>query len=119
VYQDPLGPGYDQLSDVFSADALQSLRAEADYLRINARHLGGTSTFTVDAAPVTQISPDTAQIHTNERWVYDERDNSDARVRCFSEDSDQTYTLRLQGQAWIVDQVQLGTSHRIDCPPAT
>src|SRR5262249_9564432 len=45
VFQDPTGPSYDQLSNVFSQDALQTVRPEADYLRANGRHLGGASTF--------------------------------------------------------------------------
>jgi hypothetical protein len=117
VYQDPTGSGYDQLSDVFSPDALQVVRGEADYLRVNGRHLGGASTFNVDASAPQQESADRVQIHTNERWLYDERDASDTRVRCFVEDSDQTYMLVLNGQNWTVDAIQLGGTKRSDCPP--
>src|SRR5262249_55540070 len=35
VFEDPTGAGYDQLSDVFSDQALQTVRPEADYLRGN------------------------------------------------------------------------------------
>jgi hypothetical protein len=119
VYQDPTGAGYDQLSDVFSQDALQVVRGEADYLRGNGRHLGGASTFNVDASAPQQVAQDRAQVHTNERWIYDERDDSDTRQRCFVEDSDQTYTMVLSGQNWTVDAVQLGTTKRSDCPPGT
>jgi hypothetical protein len=117
VYQDPLGAGYDQLGQLFSPDALQAVRTEADYLRINGLHLGGASTFSVDPSPPNQLAPDRAEIHTTERWVYDERDAADRRQRCFIEDSDQTYQLRLNGQDWIVDQYQLVSTQRSSCPP--
>lgn len=117
AYRDPLGPGYDRLSDVFSQAALQVVRPEADYLRINGLHLAGASTFNVDASAPQQVAPDRAQVHTNERWVYDERNDADQRQRCFVEDSDQTYTLVLNGQNWTVDDVQLGTTQRSECPP--
>jgi type II secretory pathway pseudopilin PulG len=113
------GPGYDQLSQVFSETALQTVRPEADYLRATGRHLGGASTFNVDAAAPQQIDADHAQIHTNERWLYDERDDADTRQRCFVEDSDQTYVMLLKDQAWTVDQVQLGGTRRSDCPAGT
>jgi type II secretory pathway pseudopilin PulG len=119
AFQDPTGRAYDQLSDFFAPDALQTLRPEADYLRATGRHLGGASTFTVNASPAQQVAQDRAEVHTMERWVYDERDESDRRQRCFIEDSDQTYTLRLSGQAWIIDAIELGGTHRSDCPPGT
>jgi hypothetical protein len=119
AFQDPTGSAYDQLSTFFSPDALQTERPEADYLRSTGRHLGGASTFNVDASAPQQIATDRTQIHTTERWLYDERDESDKRQRCFIEDSDQTYVLRQNGQDWIVDQVQLGGTRRTDCPPGT
>jgi hypothetical protein len=119
VYQDPTGQAYDQLSDIFSPSALQIVRGEADYLRQTGHHLAGASTFNVDASAPQQVSADRVQIHTNERWLYDERDDSDRRVRCFIEDSDQTYTMALSGQSWIVDEIQLGGTKRTDCPPGT
>jgi hypothetical protein len=119
VFQDPTGPGYDRLSEVFGQDALPSMRAEADFLRGQGRHLAGVSTFNIESAPVNRLADDRAEIHTTERWVYDERDASDRRSRCFVEDSDQTYTLRRGASDWIVDQVQLGSTRRTDCPPGT
>jgi hypothetical protein len=119
VFQEPTGRAYDQLSETFAPAALQTLRPEADHLRGTGRHLGGVSTFNVDASPPEQIAPDRAQVHTIERWVYDERDESDRRQRCFIEDSDQNYVLRLSGQVWIVEEVQLGGTRRSDCPPGT
>ncbi|HTD77171.1 MAG TPA: hypothetical protein VK898_06020 [Chloroflexota bacterium] len=119
TFQDPTGAGYDQLSDYFAPEPLRTLRPEADYLRGTGRHLGGASTFSVNASPTQQVAPDRAQVHTIERWLYDERDESDQRQRCFIEDSDQTYTLRLSGQVWTVDEVQLGGTRRSDCPPGT
>jgi hypothetical protein len=119
VFQDPTGSGYDQLSDVFAPDALQTVRPEADYLRGTGRHLGGASTFNVDASAPQQVAPDRAQVHTNERWLYDERDDADQRQRCFIEDSDQTYVLVFSGQLWTIDEIQLGGTHRSECPPGT
>jgi hypothetical protein len=119
VFQDPTGAGYDRLSEVFSPDALQFVRPEADYLRSRGFHLGGASTFHVDASAPQRSAPDQAQVHTAEQWLYDERDQSDKRQRCFVEDSDQTYLLKQAGQTWVVDQIQLGGSHRSDCPPGT
>ena len=68
---------------------------------------------------MSRIDQDHAQVRTTERWLYDERDASDRRLRCFTEDSDQTYVLVRQGQDWIVDEVQLGSTRRTDCPPGT
>jgi hypothetical protein len=119
VFEDPTGPGYQQLSDFFSPSALQTLRPEADYLRSTGRHLGGASTFTFEASPPVQLAPERTQVHTVERWLYDERDTTDRRQRCFIEDSDQNYVMRVNNQVWIVDEVQLGGSRRSDCPPGT
>jgi hypothetical protein len=119
VFQDPSGVGYDKLSEIFSPDALQFVRPEADYLRARGLHLGGASTFHLEASAPQRSAPDLAQVHTVEQWVYDERDASDRRQRCFVEDSDQTYVLKQAGQNWLVDQIQLGATHRSDCPPGT
>jgi hypothetical protein len=119
AFQDPTGPSYDQLSDDFSQSALDTVRPEADYLRAYGLHLGGASTFNIDASAPEQISQDRAQVHTNETWLYDERNDADQRQRCFIEASDQTYILVLNGQNWTVDDIQLGSTHRSDCPPGT
>jgi hypothetical protein len=122
VFQEPTGTGYNQLADVFSPSALQTLRPEADYLRGRGLHLGGASTWSLTTSPPEQVAPDRTQIHTVEQWLYDERDDADHRQRCFVEDSDQTYMLRLNapGNAtWVVEEVQLGGTHRSDCPPGT
>lgn len=119
VFQDPTGAGYDKLSDVFSDSALETVRPEADYLRANGLHLGGASTFNIDASAPDQLDPDRAQVQTTETWTYDERNDADQRQRCFIENSDQTYILALNGQTWTIDQVQLGSTHRTDCPPGT
>jgi type II secretory pathway pseudopilin PulG len=119
VFQDPTGTGYEQLGDYFAPTALQTVRPEADYLRVTGRHLGGASTFSVNASPPQQVTPDRAQVHTIERWLYDEREASEARQRCFVEDSDQTYTLHLSGQVWTVEEIQLGGTRRSECPPGT
>jgi hypothetical protein len=117
VLQEPLGRGYDQLAELFSADALPSVRNEADYLRGVGQRLGGASTFSIEASSPEQLAPDRAQVRTTERWVYDERDDSDRRLRCFVEDSDQTYVLQLTGQTWIVDEIHLLNAKRSNCPP--
>jgi hypothetical protein len=119
AFQDPTGAAYNQLSDIFSPSALQLVRPEADFLRSTGRHLGGASTFTLDVSSPQQIAQDRSQLHSVERWLYDERDDADRRQRCFIEDSDQTYVLRLNGQMWLVEDVQLGTTHRSECPPGT
>ena len=119
AFQDPVGRGYDTLGEVFSPTALQTLRAEADFLRGQGRHLGGASTFNVEASPINRLAEDRVEIHTLERWLYDERDASDRRQRCFTEDSDQTYVLVRQGQDWLVDEVQLGSTRRTECPAGT
>jgi hypothetical protein len=119
VFQDPIGGGYDKMGELFSATALTTIRPEADYLRSTGRHLGGASTFNVDASAPQQIAADRVQVHTSERWLYDERDDADKRQRCFVEDSDQTYVLVLTGQTWHVEDIQLGGSHRSECPPGT
>ncbi len=119
VFQDPTGAGYDRLSDIFSPDALQFVRPEADYLRSNGLHLGGASTFTFDVSAPQPVSEDTVHLHSTEHWLYDERDDADQRVRCFVEDSDQTYTLAQRNQTWIVDVIDLAGTHRSDCPPGT
>jgi len=119
VFQDPTSPAYDQLSDVFSQSALDTVRPEADYLRGNGLHLGGASTFNIDASAPEQISDDRAQVHTNETWLYDERNDADQRQRCFIEASDQTYVLVRNGQNWTIDDIQLGSTRRSDCPPGT
>ncbi len=116
AFQDPTGQAYDNLSNTFSPTALNAVRAEADFLRGNGRHLGGVSTFSLSTSPVTYRDPDHAEVHTVERWVYDERDASDRRLRCFTEDSDQTYVLARKGQDWIVDEIALGGTRRTDCP---
>jgi hypothetical protein len=119
VFQQPTGSGYEHLSDVLSPSALQTLRPEADYLRSSGLHLGGASTFNVNASAPDLLAPDRDHVHTSERWLYDERDAADTRVRCFVEDSEQDYVLRLDGQNWTVDDIQLGATKRSDCPPDT
>ena len=119
AFQDPTGAAYDHLSNDFSPNALPTVRPEADHLRSQGLHLGGASTFNVNAAPPGQTASNRAQVHTSERWLYDERDDDDKRVRCFIEDSEQTYTLQLNGQNWVVDDLQLGSTHRSDCPQGT
>jgi hypothetical protein len=119
VFQDPTGPAYDQLSNVFSETALDTVRPEADYLRSSGLHLAGTSTFNIDASAPEQITQDRAQVHTNETWLYDERNDADQRQRCFIEASDQTYILVLNGQNWTIDDIQLGSTQRSNCPPDT
>jgi hypothetical protein len=116
VYQEPLGQGYNALSEVFGPSALNTMKPEADYLRVTGRQLGGISTFTVESAAPLAIDQDTAEVRTRERWTYDERDANDRRQRCFVEDSDQTYVMKRAGEAWMVEEVRLGATRRTDCP---
>ena len=83
VFQEPTGTGYNQLADVLSPSALQTLRPEADYLRGRGLHLGRASTWSLTTSPPEQVAPDRTQIHTVEQWLYDERDDADHRQRCF------------------------------------
>jgi hypothetical protein len=116
AFQEPTGRAYDQLSDAFGPNALPAVRAEADHLRGNGLRLGGDSTFTVESSAPSRIDADRVEVHTIERWTYDERDASDRRQRCFVEDSDQTYVmLHLPNDVWIVDEVRFGASRRSDC----
>ncbi len=119
AFQDPTSRAFDTLPEVFSPNALNTVRAEADFLRGNGRHLGGASTFSVDSSPVNRVDQDSAEVRSIERWLYDERDASDRRLRCFTEDSDQNYVLKRQGQDWIVDAIQLGGTRRTECPAGT
>src|SRR5207237_3481203 len=72
AFQDPTGSAYDQLVQVFSAQALPTLRTEADFLRGQGRHLGGASTFNLESSPINRLADDRVEIHTIERWLYDE-----------------------------------------------
>ncbi len=119
AFQDPTSRAFDTLPEVFSPNALNAVRAEGDFLRGNGRHLGGASTFSVDSSPVNRVDQDSAEVRSIERWLYDERDASDRRLRCFTEDSDQNYVLKRQGQDWIVDAIQLGGTRRTECPAGT
>jgi hypothetical protein len=117
VYGDPLGQRYDQLAEVFAPDVLPTVRNEADYLRVNDLHLGGASTFAI--TPPVQLDQDQVQTRTTERWVYDERDENDRRVRCFIEVSDQTYTMQRAPRDWMVAELEVATTQRGTCPPGT
>jgi uncharacterized protein HemX len=64
AYQDPVGAAYDQLSQYFGPDALNVVRGEADYLRANGLHLGGSSTFSVNSDAPNPTGADAVTIHT-------------------------------------------------------
>ena len=119
AFQDPTGQAYDQLPATIAPAPLQILRAEADFLRGNGRHLGGASTFSVNASPVNYLDPEHAEVQTTERWLYDERDAADQRQRCFVEDSEQTYVLKRQNQDWLIEEVRLAGSKRSECGHGT
>jgi hypothetical protein len=116
VYQDPSDAKIRSLSDVLGPAALAIFQREADYLRSNRQKLGGTSSFTPTVVSTAPRGGDRVEVRTRERWVYDERNANDARARCIVEESEQTYVMRQVPAGWIIEDVQLGTSRRTDCP---
>src|SRR6266852_3135413 len=108
------------------ADAAEAraVKAEAALTAIAQQRVAdaaatATAVARVNESAPEQLAQDRAQVHTVEQWLYDERDDADRRLRCFIEDSDQTYVLLLNTPNWVVDEVQLGATHRLDCPPGT
>ncbi|MBV9175136.1 MAG: hypothetical protein JOZ81_34205 [Chloroflexi bacterium] len=106
------------LSDAFAPAALGVMRPEVEHLLSGGLHLGGDSTYDLQVLGTDYPGATEAQVHTHERWLYDERNASDQRTRCLIETSDQTYTLERMGAEWQVADVDLASSSRSDCPGA-
>lgn len=113
--RDPNQDHLKALNDAFGPPALAMIRPEIEHLLSGGLHLGGDSGYHLDVLSTEAASPDEAQLRTRERWIYDERNGDDQRMRCLIEDSDQTYSLRRAGADWQIVDITLGTSSRSDC----
>ena len=113
--QQPTDQRLRALNDAFGPNALSVMRPEVEHLLSGGLHLGGQSGYELSVLDTSFPNPDAAQVHTQERWTYDERNAQDQRSRCLVETSDQTYSLQRVGSVWQVNDIQLGTSSRVDC----
>jgi hypothetical protein len=104
------------LSDAFAPPALAVVRPEVEHLLSGGLHLGDDSTYDLQVLGTDYSAPTEAQVHTRERWLYDEVNASDQRARCLVEMSEQTYTLQRTGGVWQIADVDLGSTSRTDCP---
>jgi hypothetical protein len=104
------------LNDAFGPAALAVVRPEVEHLLSGGLHLDGDSDYDLAVLAADLASPDQADVRTRERWIYDERNSADERVRCLVESGEQTYTLRKVGPDWEVDDIQLGPTSRVPCP---
>ena len=104
------------LNQAFGPSALGFIRPEVEHLLSGGLHLGGDSGYDRAVLDISNPAPEQATVRTRERWTYDERDVTDRRVRCLIETSEQTYTLQRVGRDWQVQDIQLMTSSRRDCP---
>src|SRR5579864_91858 len=68
------------LSDAFGPAALAVLRPEVEHLLSGGLHLGGQSGYDLTVVDAELPSADQAQVRTQERWTYDERNASDQRA---------------------------------------
>ena len=100
---------------IFGPAALAVIRPEVEHLLSGGLHLAGVSGYEVSVLTTANPSPDQAEVRTQERWTYDERNANDQRARCLVERSEQTYTLQQAGPEWQVADIQLATSSRTDC----
>jgi hypothetical protein len=114
--RDPSDDRLRALSDAFAPPALAFMRPEVEHLLSGGLHLGDDSTYDLQVLGTEFPAPTQAQVHTRERWLYDERNGSDQRSRCLVETSEQTYTLERAGAEWQVADISLASSSRTDCP---
>ncbi len=114
--REPTDENLRALNQELGPSALGFVRPEVEHLLSGALRLGGDSGFEREVLATATPAPDQATVQTRERWTYDERDASDRRVRCLIESSEQTYTLQRVGRDWQVEDIQLITSSRRDCP---
>jgi hypothetical protein len=104
------------LSDAFGPAALAVMRPEVEHLLSGGLHLGGDSGYDLTVVAADLPGPDQAQVHTRERWTYDERNADDQRIRCIIENSEQTYVMQKVGPDWQVEDIELGALSRSPCP---
>lgn len=113
--RDPSDQRLRALSDAFGPAALAMVRPEVEHLLSGALHLGGRSGYELSVVSTALPTPDEADVHTRERWTYDERNADDSRVRCLVESSDQTYILQRARTEWQVADIRFVASSRTDC----
>jgi hypothetical protein len=113
--QEPTEQRLRALNDAFGPGAMAFIRPEVEHLLSGGLHLGGASGYDVSVLTTANPSPDQAEVRTQERWTYDERNAREERARCLVERSEQTYTLQRAGPEWQVADIQLATSSRTDC----
>jgi hypothetical protein len=113
--RDPSDQRLRALSDAFGPAALASVRPEVEHLLSGGLHLGDQSSYQLSVLDTALPTPTEADVHTRERWMYDERNAQDGRARCLVETSDQTYVLHRAGTEWQVADIQFAASSRTDC----
>jgi hypothetical protein len=116
AYKDPSEGRLKALTDAFSPDALSFERTEAEHLISGGMHLIGATPYDMTVLSSAPRSADDTEIKTREIWTYDEVDSQNRRIRCFREESEQTYTLHRVAAGWLVQKVDLsGATRRSDC----
>jgi hypothetical protein len=113
--RDPTDERLRALSTTFGPAALAVVRPEVEHLISGGLHLGGRSAYELSVAAWDSPAPDQAEVHTRERWTYDERMSDNERARCLVETSEQTYRLRRAVNDWQIADIQLASSSRMDC----
>jgi hypothetical protein len=116
AYKDPSEGKLKALTDAFSTDALSFERTEAEHLISGGLHLEGSSPYQLEVLSMAPGGSGDTAIATHEIWTYDEVDAQGRQVRCFREESNQSYTLRRIAAGWRVEDITLtGTPRRTDC----
>jgi hypothetical protein len=116
AYKDPSEGKLKALSDAFSTDALGFERTEAEHLISGGLHLEGSTPYQLDVLSTAPAASGDTSIATHEVWTYDEVDQQGRQVRCFREESNQSYSLRRIAAGWRVEGITLtGTPRRTDC----
>ncbi len=117
TYKDPNEGKLKALTDAFSTDALSFERTEAEHLISGGLHLSDTTApYQMDVLSSAPSASGDSVLATHEIWTYDEVDSGNRQVRCFREESEQSYTLRRIAAGWRVESITLnGTPRRMDC----
>jgi hypothetical protein len=116
AYKDPSEGTLKALTDAFSTDALSFERTEAEHLISGGLHLEGSTPYQLDVLSTAPDDSGDTVIATHEIWTYDEIDGQGRQVRCFREESNQSYTLRRIAAGWRVEDINLtGSPRRTDC----